>query len=161
MTTRFSENLGFVLKQFQNAPPVDVVGYAEELGLAVWETPGDDNFSGMIKRDAAHGGSAGYSILVNDRHSETRKRFTIAHEIGHFRLHRSQIGDGLTDDALYRSGLSTMAEVQANRMAADILMPFSLIEREMKKGVRSVDELARIFNVSKQAMSIRLQLVSD
>ena len=49
---------------------------------------------------------SGYAIFVNkgDRY-KTRQRFTIAHKIAHFILHREAIGDGIVDDALYRSGL--------------------------------------------------------
>jgi Zn-dependent peptidase ImmA (M78 family) len=110
----------------------------------------------MIKKDADRGGSSGYAIYVNDRHAATRRRFSIAHEIAHFALHRSLIGDGITDDALYRSKLSGPIETQANRMAADILMPWHLIRAATDSGLSSVEDLARHFEVSKSTMSIQL-----
>ena len=140
--------------------PVDVVAYAENLGLKVWEQTLRDGISGEIRRDAKHGGTAGYSILVNARDSRTRKRFTVAHEIAHYLLHRDQIGDGLSDNSLYRSGLTTLAEVQANKKAAEILMPIKLIEKEIKAGAITIPHLAQRFDVSEQAMSIRLGVPS-
>ena len=74
-------------------------------------------------------------------------------------MHRDRIGDGLEDDALYRSGLSTLEEVQANRMAAEILMPYALIDEAIKNGKKTIAELAQLFVVSKEAMNLRLQLL--
>src|SRR3546814_9375366 len=74
----------------------------------------------MIRKDAERGGESGFAIYVNGSHPRVRRRFSIAHEIAHFALHRNLIGDGVTDDAMYRSNLSSAVEVQANRMAADI-----------------------------------------
>src|SRR3546814_8751462 len=84
----------------------------------------------MIRKDAERGGESGFAIYVNGSHPRVRRRFSIAHEIAHFALHRNLIGDGVTDDAMYRSNLSSAVEVQANRMAADILMPWHLIRSE-------------------------------
>src|SRR5205823_4332381 len=128
-TAKRSKSLEETLKMFQMAWPVDVVGLASAYGLKVWEVDLPNNISGKIQKDGKHGGPSGYSVLINSNDASSRKRFTVAHEIGHFLLHRSQIGDGLTDDALYRSGLSTLQEVQANKIAAGILMPYALIER--------------------------------
>ncbi|WP_420238023.1 ImmA/IrrE family metallo-endopeptidase [Telmatobacter bradus] len=142
------------LRALQTQVPVDVIRMAEVLGLKVWQQE-MDGYSGLIKKDPKHGGLAGYSIIVNKLDHRPRQRFTIAHEVGHFLLHRDRIGDGLKDDALYRSGLSTREEVEANKLAAMILMPFHLLDREVKAGI-SVQDLADKFGVSKQAMSIRL-----
>jgi predicted transcriptional regulator len=146
------------LRALQTQVPVDVVRMAEAFGLKVWIKEMPENVAGMIKKDNKHGGPAGYSIVVNKAQPRVRQRFTVAHEIAHFLLHRDRIGDGLEDDALLRSGLSTMEEVQANKLAAKILMPFHLLRREMNAGIRTVPELARRFEVSQQAMSIRLGL---
>jgi Zn-dependent peptidase ImmA (M78 family) len=71
-------------------------------------------------------------------------------------LHKARIGDGITDDALYRSGLSNKEEAMANKLAADILMPWHLINLVMDQGITTIPELAKSFHVSESAMSIRL-----
>ena len=76
--------------------------------------------------------------------------------MAHFLLHCELIGSGIVDDALYRSQLSSQVETEANRLAADILMPYTLIERLQKEGTRSVDGLAKVLEVSSVAMKIRL-----
>ncbi len=57
-----------------------------------------------------------------------------------------------------RNWLSSSAvEAEANRLAADTLMPRHLVvDAEMEQGAASVEELARRFLVSPCAMSIRL-----
>jgi predicted transcriptional regulator len=146
-----------LLTGFQQKAPVNLRGLAEHLGISVWEMPNlPETISGKIFRDTAHGGASGYSIGVNAREGYTRKRFTLAHEIAHFLLHKSLIGDGIQDDALYRSELSGPQEVEANRLAADILMPYHLIRSMQTQGVRDVNALAQKLEVSVVAMKIRL-----
>jgi len=140
--------------------PIHMIRFANDLGIEVYRVPEWKNdLSGMIKRTGDT--PSGFSIYVNAGHSEVRRRFTIAHECAHAMLHPELIGDGIVDDALYRSGLSSRIEAQANRMAADILMPRARLDSLLKKGVTSVEQLAKIFHVSDQAMAIRLGVPQD
>ena len=146
-----------IAEKHTRAAPVNVVRLAYDLGLVVYET-GDwpDNVSGMIRKDRKLGGKSGYAVIVNDKHCEARRRFTIAHEIGHFVLHSDLIGDGIGDDGLYRSHLRSARESEANRFAANLLMPAELIEKAAANGADTIADLARVFQVSRSAMSIRL-----
>ena len=153
-----SQQDAFTIQRFQKSAPINVVGLAAAFGLKVYHDDLEARVSGKIIKERAHGGSSGYSIVINSNEAPNRQRFTIAHEIGHFLLHRERIGDGLVDDPLYRSGLSTFEEVRANRLAADILMPFDLLEKAIKDGKKSVQDLASLFRVSTQAMSVRLEI---
>ncbi len=90
-----------------------------------------------------------------------RQRFTLAHEIAHFLLHRAYIQSGVIDNTLYRSKLSDQKEVEANKLASDLVMPYELVAREgnrLKHLPRDerVYELSQKFRVSEQAMRIRL-----
>ncbi len=146
-----------IISAHQITAPVETIEIAEALGIKVYKVGNwPDNISAMIRKDEARGGSSGYAIYVNSKHPRVRRRFSIAHEIAHFALHRNLIGDGITDDGLYRSNLSSAVEVQANRMAADILMPWHLIRDAETKGINTVEGLARHFDVSKSTMSIQL-----
>jgi Zn-dependent peptidase ImmA (M78 family) len=148
---------GQVILRHQTAPPVDVSAIARDLGVNVWEMQNlPENISGKIFRDPLNGGSSGYSIGVNATEGFNRKRFTVAHEIAHFILHRDKIGDELTDDAMYRSGLSTREEVQANQLAADIIMPVKLIRYLQSLGYTDTGALAAALQVSEAAMKVRL-----
>jgi IrrE N-terminal-like domain len=143
------------IKRLQTSPPVNIVGIAKYLGLGVWEDaelpPG---IAGKLFRDVKNGGNIGYSIVVRAQDPWVRKRFTVAHELAHYILHRNMFRDVLVDDALYRSGLSSQIEAQANGLAADLLMPWQLLA---KISDLPVAELAARFQVSEEAMRIRLR----
>ena len=142
--------------QFLQEAPVNVIAMAHALGLSVdMNVDMGENVSGRILRgDLA---TAGFRIEVNRLHSNNRQRFTLAHEIAHYLLHRDQIGDGIEDTALYRSNLSDQTEIEANRMAAQILMPAPLVKNIYKAGMKWIAGLSGAFQVSEEAMRIRLK----
>lgn len=115
-----------------------------------------------------------YKISIQKNDHYFRKRFTMAHELGHFLLHKDKIGEQGLDDskayrALYRRGINITAdeEIEANRYAALTLMPEDYVLYFMKeKGVirndGSLDEdvikdIAATFQVSPKAMEIRIK----
>jgi hypothetical protein len=147
------------IRRYQQKAPVDVTALATSLGLSVYETydlpPG---VSGMIARDSSPESASGYSISVNGNEPYRRRRFTIAHEFAHYLLHRSQIGDEISDDAMYRSEkLTSRDEFAANNLAADLLMPRELVKKYVKQGHSSISELANMFDVSEPAMRVRMR----
>ncbi len=148
-----------VLRRHQQRAPIYILAIAHDLGINVYSAIGE-GLSGMIKKDSTQGGPSGYAIVVNKKDPSTRQRFTIAHEIAHFILHKDAIGDGIVDDALYRSGLSNKQEIEANKLAAEILMPWNLINKAMDEKINSIKDLSTIFQVSESAMSIRLGIPS-
>lgn len=150
-----------IIEKHQHSVPIDVYEIAMDLQIKVYIEKGWPNgLSGKIVKDALSGGQSGYAVYINGDHAETRQRFTLAHEIAHFILHKENIGDGIADDALYRSGLSNAQEAMANKLAADILMPWNLVNQKIKEGVDTVEKLAQQFNVSISAMAIRLGVPS-
>jgi hypothetical protein len=157
-----NETYGDIIRRHQQSAPVDITALANDLGLTVlmsYDLPA--GISGKIALDPIEGGTSGYAITVNALENRTRKRFTVAHECGHFLLHRDKIGDELTDDALYRSDkLPTSAEYEANNMAADLLMPNHLVSLMQRSGLVTATSLAGAFGVSVAAMEVRLRYLS-
>jgi len=113
-----------------------------------------------------------YKISIKKTDHYYRKRFTMAHELGHFVLHKDKIGNGIDDSENYRPvrRIDTVAgeleESEANNFAANILMPEDLVIRYAKeRGVldgnakekdEALQEIATAFQVSKAAMKIRI-----
>jgi len=96
----------------------------------------------------------GFAIEVRGGGNERRRRFTIAHEIGHFVLH-----DGRP---LYERGgpvneASRRLEREADAFAAELLMPEHLVRQAALEEGADPHLLADRFEVSVQAMSIRLR----
>jgi Zn-dependent peptidase ImmA (M78 family) len=143
-----------LLREFTADVPVKVGALAKALGLKVLVSTLPLNISGMLKPDD----EGRYVIKINRFEPKERQRFTIAHEISHYLLHRQLIARGVVDSALYRSKLSSRLEAEANRLAAEILMPKALVERErdlIPNGVDVDRYLAQKFQVSLPAMDIR------
>lgn len=138
--------------------PVRVEELAKTLGINVMRMPLPDNLSGrLVKKGGA------YEIHLNAGHASTRQRFTLAHELGHFVLHRPLLGDGITDNAAYRAepcpeysnhAITQKHETEANQFAAELLMPRETVDRMIADG-RTVAQMADDLGVSRHAMSIR------
>lgn len=150
-----------VIEAHQTAVPIKLSAIAQALGVKLRASTLPLGISGEIRPDAES--TSGFAVRVNRHDGARRQRFTIAHELSHFLLHKDQIGDGITDDVLYRSEISDAREAEANRLAADILMPRNLvaewIDRARALGVDDIPTyLAEKFDVSEAAMKIRLGL---
>lgn len=149
-----------VLHKFMADIPVKIGQIARELGVAIKVSSMGMGISGQISREGNQ-----YVIRVNRNEARERQRFTIAHELAHYLLHRHVIDsnpEGITDTVLYRSGKPEQIEFEANRLAAEIVMPSALIERELRSkfgGIVTevtIESLASRFEVSKAAMEIKL-----
>lgn len=157
------DKIGFtqqeLIKKYVSELPVKLGALASELGIKVTLSSLPMNCSGLI-----HKTDTGYEIKINRHESRERQRFTLAHEIAHFLLHRHIIDNtvnGIRDDVLYRSGEPKQIEYEANRLAADLIMPKNQILKRLSKfGSRIseelIDNLAEEFGVSKAAMEIRI-----
>jgi Zn-dependent peptidase ImmA (M78 family) len=106
-------------------------------------------------------------ITVDAHEAPQRKRFTAAHELAHYLMHRDMLANGqnLHRDNLFGDAarwndaapFSPQHEVEANRFAAEMLMPRAQVRRWHSEFRGNVSELARKFNVSQAAMKIRLK----
>lgn len=98
-------------------------------------------------------------ISVHTGGTATRKRYSLAHELGHWEHHRGQSVVCRADDIDGKNAASTIERV-ANRYAADLLMPgylFDPIAQAMSTlNMSSIDRIANEFRVSRHAAAIRL-----
>lgn len=150
-----------------DGPAVPVKEIAEENGVLVQEAKAEDDLSGFIYVDNESDETV---IGVNRNHGEQRKRFTIAHELGHMFLHdfddlHVDRGFGVKLRNRISSKGTDLEEKEANLFAAELLMPKDFIEDVFdENGIDMVDleneavitMLAKKFNVSVQAMTFRL-----
>jgi Zn-dependent peptidase ImmA (M78 family) len=160
--TRISDAVRELLEATnQISAPVDVTKIANYLGLVLVKADMADDVSGMLIRE-----DSSSTVGINKSHHPNRQRFTLAHEIGHHQLHR---GRPLIVDSPVRinlrdrtSGMATdREEMEANRFAAELLMPSDLVLDEVAASPpESIDDLkeflAAKFKVSPEAMGYRL-----
>lgn len=76
-----------LLTKYKDKVPLPIIQVAKDLGVKVhFTTDFDDRKSGQIQKvDGA------YHIYLNARHSAARNRFTLAHELGHYLLHKDYL----------------------------------------------------------------------
>jgi len=130
--------------------PIDIRSIARKLGVTIIDDVDmDKDISGRLVSQ-----SGKWYIYVNAFHDEKRKRFTIAHEIAHFILHTKEKKE-FNDVSFFRSPDHSKEEVDANKLAAKILMPEQAFFEEIRKGNNSLLQLATIFNVSGMACEYR------
>ena len=140
--------------------PVPLGKIAGELGVQVLLSTLPRGISGQIGRND-HGR---YVIKINRHEARHRQRFTLAHELAHFLLHKDIIDQsgGFEENVLLRSGQPMNIEYQANRLASDLVMPSESLSHALKglKGPiteEAIGSLAEKFGVSVAAMEIKLQ----
>lgn len=153
-----------------NEPPVPVERIAKSLGAKVRYAPFDGELAGMLIRDEA---GRGVVIGVNSLHHPNRRRFTIAHECGHLRLHegkrayvdRSPLRINRRDEV--SSQATDPDEIEANRFAAELLMPYNMVFEDLMESAldiedeRALRQLSERYRVSLQALTLRLRSVFE
>jgi len=161
----------------QDSPPVDVDRIAELLGILVSDAPrfdiDDVNIVGKITLEKDQ--PARVWLNPTENSYTPRRRFTLAHELGHFCMHRA------TNQTTFVDTKATMnrsesywnrLESEANSFAAELLMPAGLIRsigREMIDKFKAenavpmmpmvtfTEQMASRFKVSNPAMEYRLK----
>lgn len=159
-----------------DSPPIPVDRVARALGATVRKEPYNGDLSGALyRRD-------GLCVIgINKKENGLRQRFTIAHEVGHLVLHDGSVyidrqysgelskpSETQTAKRYFRDKVSSQAsdpeEIEANRFAAALLMPQSLLFADIEKRnitvpIRSLGDirpLAGRYQVSLEAMVFRL-----
>ncbi len=143
--------------------PIDIEAIAIARGLKVVAYKLGPDVSGLLSIENGKG-----TIAYNEIDSPVRQRFTIAHELGHYELHKEKSHLFVDQQFIYRSQNSKNTEVnkimeqEANLFASMILMPTSIVWKEFEKmqfdlgSEGTIDELAKKFKVSVAAMTIRI-----
>lgn len=144
------------IRRFQKDLPgeeVDIIKLAKAFGCRVFEAKMPQNVSGAIVHDE----DGDFKIYFSNKETKLRQRFTCAHELAHYLLHKESIqSKPLHENILLRSRLGNQQEVEANKLAADLLMPMDIIDHLTEEGDYDIQKLANIFGVSRQAMLVRL-----
>lgn len=102
-----------------------------------------------------------WGIFYNAKARPERQRFTLAHELGHFVLHRDSHASFNCDKESIYTGADTLKQIEreADEFASNLLMPGDLLRKRItgkRIDFHLLGELAKEFGVSLEAMSIRL-----
>ena len=144
--------------------PIDPVRLANRIGVTVNNAKfADDSWAALI---AKRGHTT--RIFVEQSDPPYRKRFSIAHELGHHFLHLLEDGeivDKRTDMFRDREPVDgpmsedRIKEIQANWFAAALLMPAEFVRAEWARNPRML-HMVEVFNVSEEAMGYRVDALN-
>jgi Zn-dependent peptidase ImmA (M78 family) len=140
--------------------PIDVEGAVNRLRGEIHTVPATDHEAKIRKQ------GQGFVIELAPTSSDERRRFNIAHELGHLFLHMGykinpskwNSVDEYLDSPLYRFGFSE-EEYEAHEFAGAFLMPAPEFKRvafnHKKSGAYDIHPIAAHFQVSAPAASTR------
>lgn len=138
-------------------PPVDLRHIATHCGLRYEEVDyfPDDVDALIISAED------GPVAVVNKNQSNNRRRFSLAHELGHFVLHRdgSVLEAAISIDSPPTADPSedrtSVAEREANLFAGELLVPVAFLKEHFRPGMTAAD-VATLFEVSESVAAIAI-----
>jgi Zn-dependent peptidase ImmA (M78 family) len=163
MSRRAKEAAGEILRRFGSQVPVDVTSVVKAHGITVLVEDVEVSLSGMLVIKPEH-----TYVVLNQLHPTGRMRFSLAHELGHYLLHRDTSSVFIDETPLFyrdersKEGTDPL-EVEANAFAAELLMPEDVLRAEFGANPLSAEdedgirELAARYGVSSAAMVNRLK----
>jgi len=146
--------------------PTDVAQLCRKKDITVFEQSLPLSVSGfiVIQDEPFQNFGTGRLIAVNKEDSAGRKRFTIAHELAHYMLHRNP------NEPIYAhrsAGQNDGMEREANIFASIILMPENLVKEVLEQfqgdapiritAGMMVERISYLFAVSRDAAAVRLE----
>lgn len=160
--------LGEITDGMRDRYKLDLGALCKSLGIDVYLTEFDsEQISGAIYRTKD---GSGFEIYTNRNHAPNRRRFTIAHELGHYISFKKgsysydpfmtcgHFRDAVALRRDHDGGPYDNAESEANLIAAELLMPEHLVNKLADQGV-DIETMADLFGVSQAAVAIRLRFL--
>ena len=127
--------------------PLDIEALIKDHQIKILKEDMDYDISGYIEKRGKN-----WMIGINKYHSRKRQRFTMAHELAHYILHRSHIGIKHEDMVLFRNNEVNPIEVEANNFASELLIPRAEFKKHIDSGITKISDLSEKFDVSISAI---------
>jgi Zn-dependent peptidase ImmA (M78 family) len=145
--------LNFARQNNIKAVPLDIGALMELMGIKIiCSNTLPDNTSGILKET-----ELGWVCEVNAKHHITRQRFTLAHQLAHYILHRDDETKEFIDYAyLGKSINNNRIELEANEFAINLLMPKADFKYYIQNVSKDSDDVAKYFKVSPLAVRLKV-----
>lgn len=150
---------------FNKDGEIDIVKLAHDMNLEVFTSKKMSSLAEIFYENNEKWGEK-FEIIIQKLPSLERQRFSIAHEIAHFCLHKDLLRQYGVIDREGVNSLDRKYEMEADNLAGQILMPENCIKKVLtdlgldncfKLEDKSITDIAKKFQVSKVAASIRLR----
>ena len=144
-----------IIKSYGIAKPeeIDLEAIAMDKGLFVKYAPLIGAEARLVKK-----GNRGIIRVNNETKEEGKRRFSIAHELGHWMLHPDKSQFDLYSDQGISSYYGSIEEQEANIFAAHLLMPrFMFLPRieDVEPNLKKISQLAEEFNTTLTSAIVR------
>jgi len=157
------------LREFCSSLEGDMVGLSNSFGLKVRTAALLPYERGYLENEPSFGSSSGWVINVNQSDRPEVQNFTVAHELGHFVLHKAHLAqcdifDGRMNREMpsakepfsYLAPQDQQMEVEANLFAASLLMPSNQFKPAFERFSGDRAALAKLFFVTESAVRRRV-----
>jgi Zn-dependent peptidase ImmA (M78 family) len=158
------------LREFCSSLESDTIALVQSFGLKVFEEDLLPYERGYLENAPSYRTSSGWIIKVNRSDRVETKNFTVAHELGHFVLHKAHLAsrdvfdgrmkrdtqNGL-DPFTYLDEKDRLLEREANKFAALLLMPPNLFKPAFARLGGDIRLLSKLFFVSEKAIELRVR----
>jgi Zn-dependent peptidase ImmA (M78 family) len=136
------------------APPVDLVAVLRAHGIEYEEI---DDFPDSVDAMIVARENT-FCAAVNTRHHVHRRRFSLAHELGHHFLHRDgypeiEVSIDYPPSEEFVMGTKSPAEIEADLFAGELLVPVEFLKAAPDK---QIPALSRLFQVSEQVIAVAM-----
>ncbi|MDC3416674.1 ImmA/IrrE family metallo-endopeptidase [Aquibacillus salsiterrae] len=136
-----------LIEKYNYQPPIPVEDLIAKLGLTIREVSTELDIDAKLDANKMR-------ITVNRFQTNPfRRRFSLAHELGHFVLNHHIKPWEFEDPETGKS----FVEPEADEFAGSLLLPQQLLTEHIKKGV-PLNDIQTKFQVSNQALWVRLEI---
>ena len=165
---QITEKVTQILREnYFDTPPVDIRKLLDNYGIVIHEKAfplKHASISGFVV--FADSDKTTPVFVINRADTDDRKKFTLAHEFGHWILHREELSNDPSLSVLYKSPLGSETtdpiEVEANQFAAQLLVPDAMLHEEHQTtSEHKKRDLAELFMVGEDIIGFRLGLCDD
>ena len=137
-----------------NTAPISLDLVCEKLGFKIIPYEFPDSMSALFIIEGNI-----KAIGVNKNHPRVRQRFSLAHELGHFvsgheDFNHEEVAH-IDREKKYLNRFHRMEE-EADEFAAELLMPEFILKNDYHTSSGEIEDLAKKYEVSQQAMTIQL-----
>jgi IrrE N-terminal-like domain len=145
-----------IIMNHTQGAPTNLSGIAYDLKVELRYTRMHKKISSKLMLHGKRGGIGSFwAIYVNEIMPAHKQRFSLAHSLAHYILHR-ELADEIIDNERLRSAqLSKKYEIQANRLACNMILPIPLVKRLYIRN-KNIEILSNTFKVTPEAMMIRI-----
>ena len=136
-----------ILREFNEISlPIPINDIAKFHGFTVLEIDFNNKISGKFIKEKK-------AIGINKNHHINRRRFSLAHELGHYFLgHPSESSYYVVDE---EKELRKIYDQEADEFASELLIPLKILKTEIRKN-NDIEYLSILFQVSRDAMTIKI-----